>query len=92
MKKALDVNEVLLVSSPGPYWTLGAASLSMFRQLWQEAQIPQPAVLKETNVFRFGNGSQEVSNDVVEMPLVVAGHRGVVRAAIIRKRARPLSQ
>ena len=34
-------------------------------------------------MFRFGNGVQEISREVIEMPVGVAGRRGLVRAAII---------
>ena len=34
-------------------------------------------------MFRFGNGVQEISREVIEMPVRVAGRRGLVRAAIM---------
>ena len=81
-----------LISSPG-YAVLdsgcgrsivGVDTLAKFREIWDNAKIPQPSEKFETNVFRFGNGAQEVSNKVVDMPVNIAGKTGVVKAAIIQ--------
>ncbi|OLP84633.1 Copia protein, partial [Symbiodinium microadriaticum] len=83
--------EILLVSSPG-YAVLdsgcgksviGAQTLQAFRELWTRAGIEQPKTVAEVNLFRFGNGAQETSKQIIEMPVCVAGRRGLVRAAII---------
>ena len=88
-------DEILLVSSPG-YAVLdsgcgrsiiGDATLAEFRDIWKRAGLEQPPLVKERNVFRFGNGNQEVTDSVIEMPIVMAGHRGIVRAAVIKGRA-----
>ena len=87
--------ELLLVSSPG-YAVLdsgcgrsvvGQETLAQFRRLWEQAKIPQPTEISEVNVFKFGNGAQETSHSVVEMPVSLAGRRGVIRAALIRGKA-----
>ncbi|OLP92915.1 Copia protein [Symbiodinium microadriaticum] len=71
--RRMQEETVLLVSSPG-YAIL-------------EADIPPPKVSREVNSFRFGNGGQETTDQVIEMPVQLAGRRGVVRAAIIRGKA-----
>ncbi|CAE7936776.1 TY5A, partial [Symbiodinium necroappetens] len=87
--------EALLVSSPG-YAVLdsgcgrsivGEETLAQFRRLWTKAGIDQPRPSAERNTFRFGNGHEEVTNKVVEMPIMVAGRRGAVRAAVIKGQA-----
>ena len=87
--------EALLVSSPG-YAALdsgcgrsivGEETLAQFRRLWTKAGIDQPRPSAERNTFRFGNGHEEVTNKVVEMPIMVAGRRGAVRAAVIKGQA-----
>ena len=88
-------DEVLLVSSPG-YAVLdsgcgrsivGESTLEIFRRMWRQAGIAQPSPLPEVNSFRFGNGHQETSQVVVEMPVVIAGQPGIVRAAVIKGQA-----
>ncbi|OLP88380.1 putative transposon protein [Symbiodinium microadriaticum] len=87
--------ELLLVSSPGfavldsgcGKSVIGEETLKAFRQLWQDAGVGQPNEKAEVNIFRFGNGAQEVSNRLVEMPVCMAGRRGIVKAAIIGGRA-----
>jgi hypothetical protein len=70
-------SEVLLVSSPG-YGVLdsgcgktiiGRNTLEKFQPLWREKSIPAPKFKNEVNVFRFGNGHQEVSNVLAELPV-----------------------
>ena len=87
--------EALLVSSPG-YAALdsgcgrsivGEETLAQFRRLWTKAGIDQPRPSAERNTCRFGNGHEEVTNKVVEMPITVAGRRGAVRAAVIKGQA-----
>ena len=90
-----DGGELLLVSSPGfavldsgcGRSVVGEETLAEFRSLWSKAGVGQPPEIAEVNVFKFGNGAQETSRVVVEMPVSLAGRRGVVRAALIRGKA-----
>ena len=94
-KRSETMTEVLLVSSPGfavldsgcGRSIIGHETLAQFCQIWEKSNVPQPEIQKEKNVFRFGNGQQETTNELVEMPIVMAGQRGVVRAAVIKGRA-----
>ena len=89
------VEEVMLVSSPG-YAVLdsgcgrsviGGETLRSFRKIWDQAGVEPPKEIREINVFKFGNGEQEVAKTVVEMPVCLAGRRGLVRAAVIQGKA-----
>ena len=87
--------EVLLVSSPGfaildsgcGKTIIGEDTLAAFRQIWLKHNIPAPREHAEVNRFRFGNGEQEVSQKVVEMPVFVANRPGLVRAAVVKGKA-----
>ena len=84
-----------LISSPGfavldsgcGRSVIGADTLAQFRSLWKAAGLGPAHEHKEQNSFRFGNGSLEVSNKVIEMPISIAGKHGVIRAAVIRGQA-----
>ena len=87
--------EVMLVSSPG-YAVLdsgcgrsviGVDTLRSFRKIWDQAGVEPPKEIREVNIFKFGNGEQEVAKTVVEMPVCLAGRRGLVRAAVIQGKA-----
>ena len=94
-RKGLRGHDILLVSSPGfaildsgcGKSVIGENTLRAFRGLWKEAGVQQPKAVAETNVFRFGNGAQETSEAVIELPVSLAGRRGLVRAAVIRGNA-----
>ena len=95
--KNSSVLETLLVSSPG-YGVLdsgcgrtiiGESTLREFEQLWKAANIPPAERSAEVHPFPFGNGQTEVSTMSVSMPMVIAGKRGKIRAAIV-KGAAPL--
>ena len=95
--KNSSVLETLLVSSPG-YGVLdsgcgrtiiGESTLREFEQLWKAAKIPSAERSAEVHHFRFGNGQTEVSTMSVSMPMVIAGKRGKIRAAVV-KGAAPL--
>ena len=92
-ERRLNATEnVFLVSSPGyaildsgcGKSVIGEKTLTEFRKLWTRAGLAQPTAHPEVNVFRFGNGAQETSNMVIELPVCLAGRRGLVRAAIIQ--------
>ena len=86
------VKELILVSSPG-YGVLdsgcgrsiiGERTLQSFEQLWKERQQPVPPRLSEKNLFKYGNGEQEVSQWVVQVPVKLGGRSGSIRAAVVR--------
>ena len=95
-RRAGVTQEILLVSSPGfavldsgcGKSVIGTETLQEFRAIWERHGISQPREVSEMNVFRFGNGAQETSRRLVEMPVSLAGRRGLIRAAIIQGRAR----
>ena len=63
---------------------IGANTLLDFQGIWNSYGIPIPEERHETNAFKFGNGEREVSNRMIDMPVHIAGRRGVVRAAVVR--------
>ena len=93
--RAGSAQEVLLVSSPGfavldsgcGKSVIGLETLQEFRTIWERHGIAQPSEVPEVNVFKFGNGAQETSRRLIEMPVSLAGRRGLIRAAIIQGRA-----
>ncbi len=40
-----------------------------FEKLWKERGIPAAVNHDETNRFRFGNGNEEISQTIVDMPV-----------------------
>eukprot|EP00435_Cladocopium_sp_Y103_P012259 s60_g3.t1 len=84
-------SEVLLVSSPGfgvldsgcGKTIIGKNTLEKFQQLWKERDVSGLKFKNEVNVFRFGNGHQEVSNSLAELPVGIGGRRGVIQAALV---------
>lgn len=85
-------NEVMLVSSPGfgvldsgcGRTIIGVRTLAAFEKLWQATGVSIPSRQKECNSFKFGNGATEVSTEVINMPVFLAGRRGVISAAIVQ--------
>lgn len=84
--------DVFLVSSPGfavldsgcGKTIIGSETLEVFKSSWTDAGINIPEELKETNVFRYGNGHREVSHRVICMPVFLAGKFGRVRASVVK--------
>ena len=85
-------DEILLVSSPG-YGVIdsgcgrtivGASTLKAFERLWTELgwDVPQP--FSEVHQFKFGNGEVETSRASIQLPVILANRKGLIRAAIIR--------
>ena len=64
--------------------------MSDFRRIWNDAGIPQPNIVPEENMFRFGNGASELSTESIEMPVCLPKKSGVIRADIVQGDA-PLS-
>ena len=92
---AVSQHEALLVSSPG-YGVLdsgcgktiiGTETLQSFQKLWKAAGIKDPTPESENNLFRFGNGQEEVSTVSVELPVFLAGKFGVIKAAVVSGQA-----
>ena len=90
-----EVNEALLVSSPGfgvldsgcGKSIMGKKTFEGFVELWKAQGIPVPEPYAETNHFRFGNGQRETSEMSVKAPVVLAGKSGVVRVALVKGEA-----
>ena len=87
---SMQCSSVLLVSPPG-YGVLdsgcgrtiiGAATLRSFEDTRRQRGWPIPDKLSEVHQFKFGNGAIETSHHSIQMPVVLAGKRGVIRAAI----------
>ena len=84
--------EILLVSSPG-YGVLdsgcgktiiGRDTLLQFQGMWQSMGIAPPKRRAEINHFRFGNGHLETAAEVVDIPVGLAGKKGILQAAIVK--------
>ena len=63
---------------------IGQKTLKQFEDLWKARGAPSLTETPERNVFRYGNGQQEVSDRVVMLPVGLAGRRGQLTAAIVR--------
>ena len=63
---------------------MGQSTLRSFEQLWRQRGWSVPERLPEVHQFKFGNGAVETSQFAIQMPVVLAGKRGVIRASIIR--------
>ena len=85
-------SEVMLVSSPGfgigdsgcSRTLIGQDTLNHFMRMYQTKCMPEPTDRKECNLFRFGNGHEEVSERVVSMPISINGQKGRIDAAVIK--------
>lgn len=93
---AADVSsEVFLVSSPGygivdsgcSKTLIGKQTLADFMRLFHRLDLPAPTTKPVSNLFKFGNGSEEWSERVVVMPVGLFGRRGTIEAAIIEGNA-----
>jgi len=90
-----ESGETFLVSSPGfgivdsgcSRTLIGQETLNSFLRLFHDLKLPAPETKSETNLFRFGNGSEEWSERVVTMPTGIFGRRGSIEAAIIKGNA-----
>ena len=88
-------HEQFLVSSPGfsmldsgcGKTIVGEETLREFQQLWCSHGVDQPELQPEVNHFRFGNGPRETTTHVVSMPVILAGKRGSIRAAVVKGNA-----
>ncbi|CAK8985736.1 unnamed protein product [Durusdinium trenchii] len=84
--------EILLVSSPG-YGVLDSGcgrtiveqtTLRAFEKIWKQKGWAIPKPIDEVHQFKFGNGEVETSLVSIQMPVVLARRRGVIRAAVIK--------
>eukprot|EP00435_Cladocopium_sp_Y103_P046401 s3767_g13.t1 len=89
--ESVEGSEALLVSSPGlgiidsgcGRTLIGQQTLGAFYRLLAERKKPMPTLKRECNLFRFGNGQQEMSEKVVVLPLGIHGKPGTVEAGVI---------
>lgn len=89
------MEEALLVSSPaygiidsGCSRTLiGQDTLNQFLRLYHEQHIQAPTTRPQHNLFRFGNGQEELSEKVVSMPVTIHGRAGRIECCIIKGEA-----
>ena len=87
--------EVCLVSSPGyavldsgcGKTSIGAQTLDAFKSILLQKGVEVPDELTETNTFKYGNGETEVSHRAIQLPICIAGRRGVIHAAVVKGRA-----
>ena len=85
-------HEILLVSSPGfgvldsgcGKTIIGENTLKQFQHLWKQAGISEPREQSEMNQFRFGNGEVETSSRLVNLPIGLAGKKGIIQAAVVK--------
>ena len=90
-----QVNETLLVSSPGfgvldsgrGKSIMGQQTYQSFCQLWRDRNVPVPEPYQEVNHFRFGNGEKETSEWSIKAPVVLAGRTGVIKVALVKGEA-----
>ena len=89
------ISETLLVSSPGfgvldsgcGRTIVGADTLDQFKALWTAQGMEIPDLEPEVNHFKYGNGAQETAESVVRMPVIIAGRKGTIKAAVVRGKA-----
>ena len=92
---AAVVEEALLVSSPGygiidsgcSRTLIGQDTLNQFLRLYHEQHIQAPTTRPQHNLFRFGNGQEELSEKVVSMPVTIHGRAGRIECCIIKGEA-----
>lgn len=63
---------------------VGRETLNAFHLIWKQHGIPVKPEFKQRNVFRYGNGQQEISETMIDMPIFLASKPGYVRAAIVQ--------
>ena len=89
---AAVVEEALLVSSPGygvidsgcSRTLIGQDTLNQFLRLYHEQNRQVPTTKAQQNVFRFGNGQEELSERIVSMPVTIHGRAGRIDCCIIK--------
>ena len=82
-----DAAECYLVSSPGygiidsgcSRTLIGQQTLGEFMRLYQDRKMTLPDSRPQQNLFRFGNGQEELSEKVVSMPIVIHGRQAASR-------------
>lgn len=92
---AAVVEEALLVSSPGygiidsgsSRTLIGQETLNQFLRLYHEQNMQTPTTKVQHNLFRFGNGQEELSERVVFMPVTIHGRAGRIECCIIKGEA-----
>ena len=87
--------EVMLVSSPGygivdsgcGRTLIGQETLNGFMRLFHPLKLPAPDTKPDSNLFKFGNGSEEWSERAVVMPVGLFGRRGTIETSVIKGKA-----
>ena len=88
----LNAEEVMLISSPGfgvidlgcGKTLIGQATLNSVFRLLQEKERTLPVLKQNQNLFRFGNGQEELSEKVAVIPVGIHGQDGHIEAAVIQ--------
>ena len=78
---AMVTEEVYLVSSPGygimdsgcSRTLIGQQTLGDFMRVYQDRKMSVPESRPQQNLFRFGNGQEELSERVMSMPVIIRG-------------------
>eukprot|EP00913_Durusdinium_trenchii_P031795 g29779.t1 len=78
---AMVTEEVYLVSSPGygimdsgcSRTLIGQQTLGDFMRMYQDRKMSVPESRPQQNLFRFGNGQEELSERVMSMPVIIRG-------------------
>ena len=68
---------------------IGQATLGAFYQFLAEANRPSPTLCKKNNLFRFGNGQEEMSEKVVSLPIGIHGRQGMIEGSCDQGRCTP---
>ena len=88
----LNAEEVMLISSPGVgvidsgcgKTLIGQATLNSVYRLLQEKERTLPVLKQNQNLFRFGNGQEELPEKVAVIPVGIHGQDGHIEAAVIQ--------
>ena len=88
-------SETFLVSSPGfgiidsgcGKTLIGQNTLNSFYRMLSERNQPVPELRREDNLFRFGNGQEEIATKTVNLPVGIFGRSGHIEAAVIKGEA-----
>ena len=92
---AAMVEEAFLVSCPGygiidsgcSRTLIGQETLNQFLRLYHEQNRQAPITRAQQNLFRFGNGQEELSERIVSMPVSIHGRAGRIDCCIIKGEA-----
>ena len=66
---------------------IGVDTFAQFSEMLKSQGTAVPPILPETSHFRFGNGARETSTRAVQLPVVIAGRPGTIRASLVQGKA-----